>query len=48
FQKVIFGASIDAVRTVQIIERLSQGSDHPVLVTCPETEYLKGLVCRVW
>lgn len=48
FQKVIFGASVDASRTVQIIERLSQSSDHPVLVTCPETEYLKGLVCRVW
>jgi 23S rRNA (cytosine1962-C5)-methyltransferase len=48
FQKVIFGASVDAGRTVQIIERLTQGSDHPVLVTCPETEYLKGLVCRVW
>ncbi|MCB0193308.1 MAG: class I SAM-dependent methyltransferase [Anaerolineae bacterium] len=48
FQKVLFGASVDAGRTVQIIERLSQGSDHPVLLTCPESEYLKGLVCRVW
>jgi len=48
FQKVIFGAAVDASRTVQIIERLSQSSDHPVLVTCPESEYLKGLVCRVW
>jgi 23S rRNA (cytosine1962-C5)-methyltransferase len=48
FQKVVFGASLDASRTVQIIERLSQSSDHPVLITCPETEYLKGLVCRVW
>lgn len=48
FQKVLFGASIDAVRTVQIIERLSQGSDHPILLSCPESEYLKGFVCRVW
>ncbi|HRV92694.1 MAG TPA: class I SAM-dependent rRNA methyltransferase [Anaerolineae bacterium] len=48
FQKILFGASLDASRTVQIIERLSQGSDHPVLLTCPESEYLKGLVCRVW
>lgn len=48
FQKVIFGASVDAGRTVQIVERLSQSSDHPVLLTCPESEYLKGLVCRVW
>ncbi|RMF00802.1 MAG: class I SAM-dependent rRNA methyltransferase, partial [Chloroflexi bacterium] len=48
FQKVLFGASIDAGRTVQIIEQLSQSADHPVLLTCPETEYLKGFVCRVW
>ncbi|MCB9078247.1 MAG: class I SAM-dependent rRNA methyltransferase [Anaerolineaceae bacterium] len=48
FQKILFGASLDAGRTVQIIERLSQGSDHPVLLTCPESAYLKGLVCRVW
>ncbi|MCB0166590.1 MAG: class I SAM-dependent rRNA methyltransferase [Anaerolineae bacterium] len=48
FQKILFGASIDAGRTVQIIERLSQGADHPILLTCPESEYLKGLVCRVW
>lgn len=48
FQKIIFGAAVDAGRTVQIIEQLSQGTDHPILVTCPETEYLKGFVCRVW
>jgi len=48
FQKVLFGASIDAGRTVQIIEQLSQGSDHPILLTYPESEYLKGFVCRVW
>ncbi|MCK6626285.1 MAG: class I SAM-dependent rRNA methyltransferase [Anaerolineae bacterium] len=48
FQKVLFGAAVDAGRHVQIIERLAQGSDHPVLLTFPESEYLKGLVCRVW
>ena len=48
FQKVIFGAAVDAGRTVQMIERLSQSSDHPILLTCPETEYLKGMICRVW
>jgi len=47
FQKVLFGASVDAGRDVQIIERLSQASDHPILLTFPESEYLKGLVCRV-
>jgi len=47
FQKVAFGASIDVGREVRIIERLAQASDHPVLLTFPESEYLKGLVCLV-
>src|SRR5919199_1095622 len=48
FQKVVFGASLDAKRDVQMLERLSQSPDHPVLLTFPEGEYLKGLICRVW
>jgi len=47
FQKVIFGASVDAGRDVQILEKLSQATDHPVLLSFPEGEYLKGLICRV-
>ena len=47
FQKVVFGAALDAHREVQIVRRLSQASDHPVLLTFPEGGYLKGLVCRV-
>jgi len=47
FQKVLFGASVDAGRNVQIVVKLSQASDHPILLTFPESEYLKGLVCRV-
>jgi 23S rRNA (cytosine1962-C5)-methyltransferase len=48
FQKVVFGAALDARRDVQVIERLTQAPDHPVLLTFPEGEYLKGLICRVW
>jgi 23S rRNA (cytosine1962-C5)-methyltransferase len=48
FQKVVFGAALDARRDVQVIERLSQSADHPLLLTFPEGEYLKGLICRVW
>ena len=48
FQKILFGASVDAGRDVQIIEQLSQGADHPVLLAFPESAYLKGLACRVW
>ncbi|MCP4424485.1 MAG: class I SAM-dependent rRNA methyltransferase [Chloroflexi bacterium] len=48
FQKIVFGAAVDAGRDVQIIQKLSQSPDHPVLLTFPESAYLKGLLCRVW
>jgi 23S rRNA (cytosine1962-C5)-methyltransferase len=48
FQKVLFEASVDAKRDVQIVKRLGQSLDHPVLLTFPESQYLKGFVCRVW
>jgi 23S rRNA (cytosine1962-C5)-methyltransferase len=48
FQKIVFGASVDAGRDVQIVERLAQSADHPVLLTFPESAYLKGFICRVW
>lgn len=48
FQKVVFGAAVDAGREVQIMRHMSQAADHPVLLTFPESAYLKGLLCRVW
>jgi 23S rRNA (cytosine1962-C5)-methyltransferase len=48
FQKILFGAALDSGREVQIIGRMAQGSDHPVLLTFPESAYLKGAICRVW
>jgi 23S rRNA (cytosine1962-C5)-methyltransferase len=47
FQKVLFGASVDAGREVQVLAQLSQAPDHPILLTFPESEYLKGFLCRV-
>jgi 23S rRNA (cytosine1962-C5)-methyltransferase len=47
FHKVVADAALDAGRTVQYLEKLSQDSDHPVLSTYPEGYYLKGLICRV-
>ncbi len=35
FQKIVFGAAVDAKRDVQILERLMQAPDHPVLLTFP-------------
>jgi 23S rRNA (cytosine1962-C5)-methyltransferase len=46
FQKVVFGASVDAERQAQVVAWLGQPDDHPVLLSFPEGRYLKGLVCR--
>lgn len=48
FQKIVFGALIDAERDAQIVRWLAQAPDHPVALTFPEGAYLKGLLCRVW
>jgi 23S rRNA (cytosine1962-C5)-methyltransferase len=47
FQKVLFSASIEAQRHVHITRHLFQATCHPVLLSFPEGNYLKGFVCRV-
>ncbi|MCC6190449.1 MAG: class I SAM-dependent methyltransferase [Anaerolineales bacterium] len=47
FQKIVAGAALDSGREAQIVRRLTQGPDHPVALSFPEGQYLKGLVCRV-
>lgn len=47
FTMAVSWAGVDARRDVQILGRLGQGDDHPVLAAFPESEYLKGLLCRV-
>jgi 23S rRNA (cytosine1962-C5)-methyltransferase len=47
FTMAVSWAGVDAARDVQILRRMGQGLDHPVLATFPESEYLKGLLCRV-
>lgn len=46
FQKIIFGAAVDAGRRVAVVKRLGQPIDHPVSLHHPEGEYLKGLALR--
>lgn len=46
FQKVVFSAAVDAGRDVQLLETLRQSADHPVALTFPEGEYLKGFILR--
>lgn len=47
FRKVLQWASGDAGKDVQIIWSFSQPPDHPVRLSFPESEYLKGFLCRV-
>ncbi len=46
FQKIIAGAALDAGVDLRVIDQLSQSPDHPVLLSFPESFYLKGLVCK--
>ena len=47
FQKVVFAAATDAGRHVQLIAKLGHPADHPILLSFPESEYLKGLLALV-
>ncbi|MFZ4987126.1 MAG: class I SAM-dependent rRNA methyltransferase [Blastocatellia bacterium] len=47
FQQVLEDAARDAGRTLQIIEKRTQGRDHPMLLSLPETLYLKCFVLRL-
>lgn len=44
---VLADAASDAKRKVQVVEFCHQPADHPVLVTMPESEYLRGYILRV-
>jgi 23S rRNA (cytosine1962-C5)-methyltransferase len=45
--EIIASAALDAHRTVTVVERRTQARDHPILLTVPETHYLKCLILRV-
>ncbi|MGV1100412.1 class I SAM-dependent rRNA methyltransferase [Thiovibrio sp. JS02] len=45
FQKIVAGAALDAGINARIVGTLTQGGDHPVLLSFPEGAYLKGLIC---
>jgi len=47
FLNVLAGAAADAGRSVQLIEKRTQARDHPVLISMPETHYLKCMILRV-
>jgi 23S rRNA (cytosine1962-C5)-methyltransferase len=47
FKQIIAWAALDAGREVQILKQFHQPEDHPIRMSFPEGEYLKGLLLRV-
>jgi 23S rRNA (cytosine1962-C5)-methyltransferase len=47
FLQVLAEAAIDARRAIAIVERRTQSRDHPILLTVPETHYLKCMILIV-
>ena len=45
--EIVAEASLDAGRTLRVLERRVQAQDHPILLTVPETLYLKCLILQV-
>ena len=44
---MLVAAAQDAGRTLAILDRSTQGPDHPVLLSMPESEYLRCFILRV-
>jgi len=45
--EIVAEASLDAGKTLRVLDRRTQASDHPILLTVPETHYLKCLILQV-
>ena len=46
FQKILAGAALDAGADASIVGHFAASADHPVLLSFPEGDYLKGLLLR--
>jgi 23S rRNA (cytosine1962-C5)-methyltransferase len=47
FLQMLAAAAVDARRTARVLEVRGQAKDHPVVLTIPETSYLKAVICSV-
>jgi 23S rRNA (cytosine1962-C5)-methyltransferase len=45
--EIVAQSALDAGKTLRVLERRTQASDHPILLTVPETLYLKCLILEV-
>jgi 23S rRNA (cytosine1962-C5)-methyltransferase len=47
FLELVAQAALDAGRQLRVLERRTQAQDHPILLTVPETHYLKCIILEV-
>jgi 23S rRNA (cytosine1962-C5)-methyltransferase len=47
FLQIVAEAATDARKNVVVVERRTQAQDHPILLTMPETHYLKCMIFKV-
>jgi 23S rRNA (cytosine1962-C5)-methyltransferase len=47
FLEMLLGVGQQTGRDLQLLEVRGASPDHPVMITCPESEYLKCVICRV-
>ena len=47
FQKIVFSSAVDAGKRIQLLSKKGHPIDHPICLSHPEGEYLKGFLCRV-
>lgn len=48
FEEMLLSAAKDAHRQLRLVEKRTQGKDHPILLASPETQYLKFFVLQVF
>ena len=47
FRMILAWAAMDAGVELQILDTLGAGDDHPIRISFPESEYLKGYIVRI-
>jgi 23S rRNA (cytosine1962-C5)-methyltransferase len=47
FLEILAAAALDCGKQLRVLERRTQSQDHPILLTVPETHYLKCLILEV-
>jgi 23S rRNA (cytosine1962-C5)-methyltransferase len=45
--EIVAEAALDARKSLRVLDRRTQAADHPILLTVPETHYLKCLILEV-